>query len=1202
MTVAKDKFMEKRNEHLSSFEKISDLIWHGNSDSIIFGDKSGSIKIFDTNFPNKYERIFDNGSAILGITYSQINDYLAFCSYKTKVTIIHAKTGILFKNFECKTPALSIAWSNDGNFLAAGTIDGSVYIWEIETSNVNVFNNHFDYISCVGWSPDDRYIASSGDDNRLIFCDPSNGKIISKFELKTYRVYDFKWSPNGKYFAFAGNSIELVLAKFDNTDNLLSDFVTLEGHTGQIGALSFSNDSKLIASKSSDDSVIIWDVENINQVDKIQEICFRDDWPTTNISFHPQKPILATLGLNDNQIRIWDYKISNIDKGNARKTIKYTSAKIVLVGESNVGKSCLAMRLAENRYPEDSEQGTTHGMRFWRILPEQLNKGIEPQDAERRDIVLWDMGGQGEYRLVHQLFLKDTTMALLLLDPTRGVKAFDEIDEWVKRLEKQLQGRKAVKLLIGSKLDQPSDLINNSLVTKLVDKHSFQNYLETSARTGRGIEHLKNTISLNLDWDKLGKTSRPELFQHIRDEIEILRSNKEVVIQLDDLEKRVRKKVPKLFEKKSVKAVVEQLATQGVIAVTEFSSKQTILVLQVGEIERYAGSLIVAARDNIHGVPALEERSLNSKDIILPGISEEDRLPRPQEIVILKCVLQLLIEHGLCFSHEGLFIFPSLYHNFNSSASSEIGHSISLYYDFSGAIDNIYASLVAWLVISHQFGKVRLWQDRAEFECNNQGVTGLRKVDRGGGFAHLDIYFDDETPNELKDLFTCFVEDHLQRNGIEIIENIEITCECGFSFQEQTVRTRIDNALFDIGCPTCDKRSKICDGALGARDRDPKILEKTWALRTEIESKKSVISNSVKTIFKQSTTYDKEITKILHLSDLHICDDTTVDTILYPLIVDLKNHKNGLSCNELDFLIVSGDITKSGKPNEFQIAQNFISKIIDEFNLNTERCIFVPGNHDLSWDESVYNWHQKRTVDLSKIKNGHYCEQGQGFLIRDECNYKNRFKNYSQHFFHQLTQKEYPLTPEDQCLSFLYPESNLQFISFNSSWEIDEFFKKRASINICSLTKGLLKADKEIEEAVATGRIKDTNKLIRIAVLHHPVSGFDQIKDDNFIEQLHKSNIRVILHGHVHNSTIESIKNIHKDKIYTIGSGSFGSDYNYRPESIPRLYNFIEVNKNNKKVNIHTRCKPNKDGSWGGWAVWPSKNLNTKKTYYSIDL
>ena len=73
---------------------------------------------------------------------------------------------------------------------------------------------------------------------------------------------------------------------------------------------------------------------------------------------------------------------------------------------------------------------------------------------------------------MHQLFLHDTTLALILLDPTRDT-AFEDAVEWNIRLEKQLRGRPAVKLLVGTKDDQLEDQIRRDLtyqpqITKLL--------------------------------------------------------------------------------------------------------------------------------------------------------------------------------------------------------------------------------------------------------------------------------------------------------------------------------------------------------------------------------------------------------------------------------------------------------------------------------------------------------------------------------------------------------------------------------------------------------------------------------------------------------------------------------------------------------------------------------------------------------------
>lgn len=911
--------------------------------------------------------------------------------------------------------------------------------------------------------------------------------------------------------------------------------------------------------------------------------------------------MLATLGENDALIRIWDldYEVL-LSRPTRSLTVKYTSAKIVLVGESNVGKSCLAMRLAEDRYPNEEEEGTTHGMRFWPMVPEQLSPRAAAPEGELRDVVLWDMGGQDEYRLVHQLFLHDTTLALVLLDPTRGRTACDEVEAWNKRLEKQLAGRRAVKLLVGAKLDQPSDLIDRQGLERLLHECEFEAFYETSALTGRGVPELRKAMADALDWAGLAKTHRPELFQRIRDEIEARREAGEVVLYQRDLNRAMRQQFPELYEPKAVGAVAEQLAAQGIIAMTQLASGEPVLVLQIGEVERYAGSLIVAARENPRGVPALEMRRLNAPDLALPGIPDDKRLPGVQERVVLECTVQLLIAHGICFQHEGLLVFPSLMRPTEREAASDFSHAVSLYYDFSGAIDNIYASLVAWLVIGKAFGRVRLWPDRAEFEVPGAGSCGLRKVERGGGFAHVDVYFEAETTQETRQRFITFVEEHLRQNGVEIVEHVAITCACGYRFDEGTIRQRIAEGLEDIGCPSCDQRTQLTEGAVKARERDPELAHQTWALRTEIEKQRKRIVDSVAHVFAAPVVPTDEPIRILHLSDLHFAVDLDPLTRLRPLVADLRDPDGGLGFGRLDYLVISGDLTDRAKPQEFEIARQFVSGVIEEFELTAERCIIVPGNHDLSWEEPVYDWKGRRPEDTKELAAGSYVAEDRVLGVRNKARYPQRFHNFSHDFYHLLVQKPYPLSFEEQFLSILFEQTGIQFLTLNSAWQIDEWFRNRSGIHQGALVRGLKQADDDVRKAKEARRLGPDATPLRIAVWHHPVTGNEKIVDDAFMEQLRQAGVRLCLHGHVHEERADLFRYFHPRKVHVAGAGSFGAVAEHRPESTPRLYNLVEVARDHSSIKVHTRCMRKGGGAWEPYAVWPGDKRGLPMPYYVI--
>ena len=135
---------------------------------------------------------------------------------------------------------------------------------------------------------------------------------------------------------------------------------------------------------------------------------------------------------------------------------------------------------------------------------------------------------------------------------------------------------------------------------------------------------------------------------------------------------------------------------------------------------------------------------------------------------------------------------------------------------------------------------------------------------------------------------------------------------------------------------------------------------------------------------------------------------------------------------------------------------------------------------------------------MSKLQQDNYVRQGKGYLVRDDAIYPTRFKNFAR-FHHQFKQLEYSLKPEAQSLSVLFEETGIQFLALNSAWMIDEYHPDRSSVNEKALAKGLIEADRRIEEAKNAKLMKDDATVLRIAVWHHPATGNEKIADDDFI-------------------------------------------------------------------------------------------------------
>src|SRR5258706_1060190 len=106
-------------------------------------------------------------------------------------------------------------------------------------------------------------------------------------------------------------------------------------------------------------------------------------------------------------------------------------AKLVLVGEGNVGKTTLlkALKGKAGEAPQEHEP-TTHGVEIdihGLRLPHPAKNGVEIQ------LNAWDFGGQDVYRVTHQFFFSRRSLYLLVWEPRRGVQQC-QVEDWLNMI------------------------------------------------------------------------------------------------------------------------------------------------------------------------------------------------------------------------------------------------------------------------------------------------------------------------------------------------------------------------------------------------------------------------------------------------------------------------------------------------------------------------------------------------------------------------------------------------------------------------------------------------------------------------------------------------------------------------------------------------------------------------------------------------
>ena len=413
------------------------------------------------------------------------------------------------------------------NDLATSSHDGTFRFWN--ANNGAELHRQRGWYTTITWSPDGRALAASGGGESVIHLWATKGKkFVWQLVGHSGVVHRAVWSPDGKYVASA--SSDRTIRIWDAGTGKL--FNVLEGPTGSVVNLSFLHDSRLLASRSGDSNVRIWRCDSWEEVAAFVE----PSSPYGGIAFHPNKDVLATLSENGKQIRIGQVDTENLlGAKSITSSVHYTNAKVVLVGDTGVGKTGLGLALTQQPFvPTES----THGRHIWTVESSEVS--LADGRLETRETLLWDLAGQPGYRLIHQLHLNEVALALVVFDARSETDPFSGVRHWERalRLAHRLQHEAAMplkKFLIAARSDRGGIGVSSPRIEGLMRDLEFEQYFETSAREGWGIQELIRAIQSGIDWDVMPKVSSNELFHRIKNFLLSQKKTGRLLSTVDDL-------------------------------------------------------------------------------------------------------------------------------------------------------------------------------------------------------------------------------------------------------------------------------------------------------------------------------------------------------------------------------------------------------------------------------------------------------------------------------------------------------------------------------------------------------------------------------------------------------------------------------------------------------------------------------------------
>ena len=170
----------------------------------------------------------------------------------------------------------------------------------------------------------------------------------------------------------------------------------------------------------------------------------------------------------------------NIEFLNYSKDYKYDlNFKIIIIGNSGVGKTCIANQAIKNEFSENYIN--TIGLEICSLFLKLNNITIKFQ--------IWDTCGQEIYRSLIKSFYRNSSLAIIVYS-INNINSFDDIDLWIKELK--INSSPDIKLiLVGNKSDlEERREVQYEEGEKLAKDYGFVHFIETSAKTGENIKNL----------------------------------------------------------------------------------------------------------------------------------------------------------------------------------------------------------------------------------------------------------------------------------------------------------------------------------------------------------------------------------------------------------------------------------------------------------------------------------------------------------------------------------------------------------------------------------------------------------------------------------------------------------------------------------------------------------------------------------------